>query len=409
MDIMKREGFNKEEIAVYEELKKFKSEDMYKFFEFAANAGAYGVITSQAQQYIRDIQVVDLLNTKFMNKGMFKSARSVAEWIEGIKSRDFDLLSLDEQNNRLNQIYRTLQGHGAGEVDFVRYINGSLKGLFYKAEIATNEAGKVVSNLGGYDVVIRNRFTNEIIQRVQVKSNWTSTPENITKTLNDFLKNRHYDADIVLAGPKELIDEAKRRGIPNPTIVRSSAEDNLDSAERLAKLGQKGQLTNTVFSVQTVKQIGKGGLVAGAVSCGISSIQNYIAYRKGDIDMDTAFKNIAVDSARGFVTGAALKGVSMLLSPGLIGLGMGLIISIPLKKLIDASFGKGDYEVLLKQMQVDQSLAAASANFAITTYNASRTCEQFASVMDAHANNAIIIDHVDSKLDKEIEIRLKEI
>jgi hypothetical protein len=125
--------------------------------------------------------------------------------------------------------------------------------------------------------------------------------------------------------------------------------------------------------------------------------------------MDTAFKNIAVDSARGFVTGAALKGVSMLLSPGLIGLGMGLIISIPLKKLIDASFGKGDYEVLLKQMQVDQSLAAASANFAITTYNASRTCEQFASVMDAHANNAIIIDHVDSKLDKEIEIRLKEI
>jgi len=179
----------KDNTAVNNELNKFNSEDMLKFIDFSSNAAAYGFITSHAQNYMRNIQVADLLNTKFLQSGIFNTAKSAQEWLNNRLSANPD---------SINYIYSVLQGHGAGEVDFVRYINGSLKSLLYKAEYATNEAGKIVSNVGGVDLVIKNRFTDEIIQRVQVKSNWTNSARNIKNTLDEFLKNKYYSPDIVL-------------------------------------------------------------------------------------------------------------------------------------------------------------------------------------------------------------------
>lgn len=391
---------NKDNTAVYDELKKFSSEDMLKFIDFSSNAAAYGFITSHAQDYMRNIQVADLLNTKFMQSGIFSSAKNAQDWLN-------DRLSANPDD--LNYIYSVLQGHGAGEVDFVRYINGSLKGLLYKAEYATNEAGKIVSNVGGYDVVIKNRFTDEIVQRVQVKSNWIGSSNNVRKTLDDFLHNRSYSPDLVLAGPKELIDEARNRGIPNPLKVFNSADDNLKSAEHLRKHAEDGNFTNTVFSVQTLNELGKGALIGGAVSLGVSAIQNYMALKNGEIDIDIAFTNIAKDSARGAVVGVALKGVALLCPPGLVGIGLGIIIGSGLRKVIDAAFGKGDFEELVRDMRIDQGMTNAYTNFAITTYNAFRIQKQFASEMKIHANNASLIDQIDKNQDNEIEERLKEV
>ncbi|OQC10712.1 MAG: hypothetical protein BWX75_00341 [Candidatus Cloacimonetes bacterium ADurb.Bin088] len=390
----------KDNTAVNNELNKFNSEDMLKFIDFSSNAAAYGFITSHAQNYMRNIQVADLLNTKFLQSGIFNTAKSAQEWLNNRLSANPD---------SINYIYSVLQGHGAGEVDFVRYINGSLKSLLYKAEYATNEAGKIVSNVGGVDLVIKNRFTDEIIQRVQVKSNWTNSARNIKNTLDEFLKNKYYSPDIVLVGPQELIDEARKRGIPNPLRVFNSADDNLKSAEHLQKYVENGKLTNTVFSVQTLSELGKGALIGGAVSLGVSAIQNYIALKNGEIDIDMAFTNIAKDSARGAVVGVALKGVALLCPPGLVGIGLGIIIGSGLRKVIDAAFGKGDFEELVRDMRIDQGITNSYTNFAITTYNAFRTQKQFASEMKTHANNAALIDQIDKSQDIEIEKRMKEI
>lgn len=388
------------ESELYDNLKQFDAEDLIKYVDFASNAAAYGYIAHNAQDYVRNIQVADLLNTKFLQSGIFKSAKDIQDWIS-------DKLSADPTS--LNNVYRMLEGHGAGEVDFVRYINGSLKSLLYKAEFATNEAGAIVNNVGGIDVVLRNRFTDEIVQRIQVKSNWSNTAGNLRNTINEFVNGKYYSPDIILAGPKELIDKAKEMGLPNPTQVFHDTGKNLESAEKLKDLAEKGKLSNTLFSINTIQELGEGALIGAAISLGVSSVENYISYRNGLIDMDVAFNNIASDSARGAVVGVALKGVALLCPPGLIGIGIAIVIGSGLRKVIDITFGKGDFEKLLKEMQIDNSFTKAYTNFAITTFNAFKTQRQFASVMNTHANNATLIDQIDKSQDIEIEKRLKEI
>lgn len=378
-------------------LKSFDSSDMMKFLDFSANAAAYGYITSNAQDYVRNIEVAKLLKQKF---DMFASVKDAQNWIN-------QRMIVNPDN--FDQVFRRLQGDGAGEVDFVRYINGSLKGLLYKAEYATDATGNVTNNIPAIDVIIRNRWSGEIVQQIQVKSNWSLDPKTLGKTIDRFLNNKNYDPDIVLVGPQELIDEAAKRGIPNPLKVFKSSEENLNSAMKLKEDLEVGNFTNTVFSINTINELGKGALIGGAVSLGVSSIQNYLALKNGDIDIDVAFSNIAKDSARGVVVGVALKGVALLSPPGLVGIGIGIIVGSGLKKIIDAALGKGDFEELVRDMRIDQSIISSYTNFATTTYNAFRTQRQFASIMNTHANTAALIEQIDQRLDIEIEKRLREI
>lgn len=380
-------------------LKEFDQSDLLNFVDFASHAAAYGYIANNTQEYLRNIDIMDLLNNKFTDFKKFSSATELQNFVR-------NKLLIDQVSP--NYVYRYLQGQGAGEVDFIRHINGSLKGLLYKADYATNEAGNIASNIGGIDAVIKNRFTDEIIYKVQIKSNWSATPGNLRKAINRFKRNKFYSPDIVLLGPKELIDKAKEMGLPNPTMTFKDTSKNLKSAEKLTKLAADGKMPTSIYSINTVQKIGKGAATGAVVSLGVSSIENYVLYKQGMIDMEEAFDNIAKDSAKGAFVGGALKGVALICPPGLIGVGIVIAVGSGLRKTIDLSLGKGEFEKILLEMQIDHNLTRAYTNFAITTTQAFIAQKEFAQMMNIYANNSKIIDHCDQKLDAEIEIRLKE-
>lgn len=401
---------NKEGKAGCEELQKIDSTDLRNSLKFAADACVYGFITNQAQGFKRDIEVVKTLNAKFMKKGSFKNSTTIRNWIRGRKGTDFNLVSKEEKYKRINSILRYLQGHGAGEVDFVRFINGSPLGLIYKAELATNDAGEISSNLPGIDVIIRNRFTGRV-RKVQNKSNWSD--KYLRGTLRNFAKSSGNSNETILVGPKELISEAREKpdglSIRNPMKSFGSVKKNKKSGKRLMRKGEKGQLTGTLRSTQTLKRLGKDVMTAVIFTIPFSLVENGIAYNKGEIDKNTAAKNIVKDAAMQFVTGAALEGLALLLPPGFNGMVIAYTVAPQLKEFIYSAFGKAGYEKVLNEMQNDHELAVGYADFAATTFDSYRKYEEFVSVMTKHANNAILIDEIDEQLDLEIEKLLKEI
>src|SRR5690625_3850689 len=56
-------------------------EGFQRYLEFFGSAGAYGYITQNTQQYVRDVQVFDVLQQKFSNAGMFADRNAAAAWL----------------------------------------------------------------------------------------------------------------------------------------------------------------------------------------------------------------------------------------------------------------------------------------------------------------------------------------
>jgi len=341
------------------ELKKYSKDDVLKFFDFSSNALAYGYITHNCQQYLRDLEVAKLLDKKFLPSGLFNNAESAKNWI-------FNRLEVNPDN--FDSIFRRLQGEGAGEVDFVRKINGSLKGILYKAEYATNQSGNVANNVPGIDVIVKNRITGQVVNKYQIKSNWTQNTKTLNKTISDFLQNETYDKNTILVGPKELIHEAKKTNIPNRTIKLNTTQANKESAERLMKKTAEGDLESGISFGGATKRIAKGAGVAVAISVGISSLNNYLSYRNGEISISEAFDNVAKDGTKAAIVGGTLAGLSLIFPPGIIGLGIGIAVGITLQSVVDLAFGDGTYKKIVSEMYSINNLSLGYYHFAVTTY-----------------------------------------
>ena len=56
-------------------------EDVQKLVEFTGTAGSYAYITNNSQQYMRDVQVFEVLKDKFSHRGMFDSPEAAQSWV----------------------------------------------------------------------------------------------------------------------------------------------------------------------------------------------------------------------------------------------------------------------------------------------------------------------------------------
>lgn len=334
--------------------KNLSIEDLKEFFDIASVAGAHETITrgipgvfEGTHQFVRDIETSQLLQEKFPNMP-YDSAEGFKDWLN-------DRLT-GSTHSKANALSR-LQGDGAGEVDFVREMQGSLQSLFTKTDFARDTSGNITSNYPGIDAVEVNRFTGKVINEFQIKT--LRTEDSISDVLKKFTGNAHYNENITLVGPKELIEEAKKQGLPNPVKVMGSVEQNAKSADALKDKVQSGQMV-TEFTVKEAADKVAGGAAIGAViSIGISSLFNFIAYKKGEINKEEMLTRVGKDGAKGAITGGALAGISLFVPGGVIGIGVGFVVGSVLRRALADAFGDGIFAEILdltKSVQANTKL-----------------------------------------------------
>ena len=390
------------EKQIVEKCKKanFSKNDLKNFIDFSSSAASYGYITSNSQQYIRDLEVAKLLGQKFPKSQMFSTAENAQNWLNK---------RLEVNPDNLDQVFRRLQGDGAGEVDVLRKINGSLKGLLFKAKYATNEAGEVANNVPGIDITVQNRFTGEIVEKLQVKSNWTEKANTLKGTIDDFVNNDAYNENIVLVGPKELIDVAKDKNLNNPTISFQDTEHNRQSAERLMKITENGDLKAAMSFGDVATKVGQGALIGAGVAIGVSALTNFLSYKNGDLSIQEAFKNIAKDGAKGGIVGGSLAGLSLVFPPGIIGIGIGIVVGSSLRKIFDLAMGEGEYKEILDEMYADNNLTKGYLDFALTTDKAMKYWNSYAKEMLHYHKRGQLIDKLADKSQARLDNAIEEI
>ena len=121
--------------------------------------------------------------------------------------------------------------------------------------------------------------------------------------------------------------------------------------------------------------MGKGAVIGAAIELSISSVKNFIAYKRGKISAERAFAEIGEDATKGALSGAAAAGIGIMLPTGPIGWVVGMAIMMvvrpTLQNTLDEIFGKGAYREILN----------ASGYVAATTQNT-------AELLGAVAENA---------------------
>lgn len=385
---------------IAKKLKNYKYEDFEKFINFSSSALSYGYITNNAQQYIRNLEVAKLLGEKFSRSGIYTNAQNAQNWLNQ---------RLEVNPNNLNLIFNRIQGEGGGEVDVIRAINGSLKGLLYKAEYATNNSGNIANNVPGIDAVVSNRFTGKIVEQIQIKSNWSTDPSILKQTVDTFLKNENYNENIVLAGPKELIKTAKDMNIKNPTYTFGDVNKNRESAERLMKTINEGKFNSTINFSGVAEKVGKGALIGAAITISVSAISNYIAYRNGQLSMNEVFKNIAVDGSKGAITGGSLAGLSLVFPPGVIGIGIGIVVGTGIRQIVEIAYGKGEYKKILDEINTTNNLTLGLTHFALTTDKALEMQKPFVNEMIKEECKAKILNEISKKTDEMLNEKIEKI
>lgn len=318
-------------------------DDLGRAVDFTFCAGAYTYIEQEGQQYLRDTQVFAALADKFSRGGMFAGPQEASNWLQ-------ERVAINANN--VDQILRRLQGDGAGEVDAIRQINGSLRGLLHRADFIRDGSGHIPSNTPGVDLQVVNRITGEVVENIQVKSNWSTNPDTLRQTLRHFVQNTNYNTDVTLAGPRELIDEARAMGLSNRMMVVGDADGNRLSGERLRDLieRQEAAVHGGITFQGVAECVGKGAVVGAAVTAGVSAIRAYIDYRQGRMSGKDAFLRIGKDASKGAVVGAAMGGLSLVFPPGAAGLALGVLVGTQLRRIVDIAYGEGAYKDILDSM-----------------------------------------------------------
>ena len=123
------------------------------------------------------------------------------------------------------------------------------------------------------------------------------------------------------------------------------------SMRRLYDKVASGQADPYVTVEQAGKMMGKGAVIGAAIELSISSVKNFIAYKRGKISAERAFAEIGEDATKGALSGAAAAGIGIMLPTGPIGWVVGMAIMMvvrpTLQNTLDEIFGKGAYREIL--------------------------------------------------------------
>lgn len=370
-------------------------EEFGQYLAFTATAGSYAFVTDNTEQYVRDVEVFRVLKSKFSNSGMFESPEAAQNWLEEHLANNPDSEGIP------NAVLYRLQGDGAGEVDAMRQFNGSLKGVFQRAEFIRDADGSIPSNTPGVDLRITNRITGDIVEEVQVKSGWSVKEAAHRKTVSAFRDSSTYDPSTVFAAPKEAVEQAEDMGLPNRLMSVGDVKSNKESGKRLAGLIEDGaEAVEGRFTVMGVaEQAAQGALVGAVVTASIASIGAFLAMKRGEISKVEAAKIVGVEASRGAVVGTVLSGAAVFFPPGAVGIGVGVVVGMQVRRIVDIAYGKGAFAELVKSMDaIEASIEITSSGIALieesTRFTAQAQLTTVQSLMDSKA----LSDDTDSML-----------
>ena len=307
-------------------------------------------------QTARDIQVFAKLNSdSFRNSGQFAGAE--------VAKQTFD--------NASDGFKRYLRGrlNGTGqEIDWLRYKQGKLSSLVNKSTLPDG-------NTVGYDGKVINRFTGKTIEKVTVKAaegseglytnakdivealekgtlNPNDTVYGIEGTNNALNKALEKRINSALSDGNTELAERLRNAQKNLKVTESNTMDSVKSStERLTEKIKNGQATPTVDLKTVGQKAANGAVIGAAVGLTVSSITNYIRYKKGEITEAEAFRDVGEDTLKSAITGGAMGAITLFLPGGVIGFASGMAIGIYIgsvcTNILDEIFGKGAYEQIL--------------------------------------------------------------
>ena len=335
--------------------------DVANFINAATTIPTYEVVTGGipgvfegTDAFVREIMIAQTLQEKFPNMDAYKSAEGLRDWLAE---------RLQMSNSAGANALSRIQGDAAGEVDFIREMQGNIRSLFTRTDFPRNEDGRIVSNNPGVDAVEINRFTGDIINEYQIKT--LRSADSIDQTLEDFLNNDSYKPTTVLVGPQELIDRAHELGISNPTKVMGTLQDNLQSAQELSNKILNGQLAVGMTPGAVAGEMIGGAGIGAAISVTVSSLVTYLQYKSGNITFDEMKSKLAKDGVKGAITGGALAGLSLFIPGGLIGAGIGYTVGITLRRLLDEAYGDGTFGEVMNLTGAVHANVQMAANGAV--------------------------------------------
>jgi len=340
---------------------KLSKRDVANFINAATTIPTYEVVTGGipgvfegTDAFVREIKIAQTLQEKFPNMDAYKSAEGLKDWLAE---------RLQMSNSAAANALSRIQGDAAGEVDFIREMQGNIRSLFTRTDFPRNEDGRIVSNNPGIDAVEINRFTGDIVNEYQIKT--LRSADSIDQTLEDFLNNDSYKPTTVLVGPQELIDRAHELGIPNPTKVMGTLQDNLQSAQELSDKILNGQLAVGMTPGAVIGEMIGGAGIGAAISVTVSSLVTYLQYKSGNITFDEMKSKLAKDGVKGAITGGALAGLSLFIPGGLIGAGIGYTVGITLRRLLDEAYGDGTFGEVMNLTGAVHANVQMAANGAV--------------------------------------------
>lgn len=317
--------------------------DIETFINLSTTIPTYEMITGGVpplfegtHDFIREVKIAQTLQDKFLNMEAYHSADGFKGWLTE---------RMQHSNQAAANALSRIQGDSAGEVDFVSEMQGNIRSLFTKTDFVRNEDGRITSNHPGIDAIEISRITGEVVNEYQVKT--LRSADSIEATLNDFLANEHYKPTVTLVGPQELIDRAREQGIPNPTKVMGTLNDNLDSANELSQKILNSQMAVSMTPGAVTMEILGGTAIGSAISVTVSGLMTYLQYKKGIISFGDMKRKLGKDGVKGTVTGSALAGLSLFIPGGLIGAGIGFTVGVTLRRLLDEAYGEGMFGQVL--------------------------------------------------------------
>jgi hypothetical protein len=322
------------------------------FLEFVGTAGAWEFIRSGVpgllegtSQYSHDIQVFERLNEEFFkHQSMFASADQAQAYAQELDKQSFGDLPQYLKNKFLGAM---------GEIDHLRLRQDSLR---YWLNSLTNGNQPMVDGTS-FDLLKMKH------QAFQTKASLATDPNQAGQLVRKFSEQvdahpvvdvhgkEFVSKEIVLGANKEVLESPAAHNLVNPTEQVGTEAAHRETADRLFEKMQSGHANSSLFVTDTLTKIGQGALIGAALSISVSSFMAYRRYKRGEISADEALFFVGKQSVKGAVVGGSLSGLSLIIPGGVIGLGVGILVGISLRSVLDVAFGDGSYRNLVNSQQ----------------------------------------------------------
>lgn len=310
------------------------------------------------RQAAHDIMTFKQLNVDPFSKiGVFNSPESAQAYVEAMGKSKSLMAKL---------------GGTSHEVDVLMRRKGEISALWSKTELlgetTHNAPGidgvtKVYKIFGGketgfsvkstqYNISPKHSTMNSVFHSIekgdfkpgQVLEGTEGYKEAFFKRLDQEIANATQSGDTAKV---ELLKQYKQTKV----IETGTADSVKEDANRLFDKAANGKANTTVTGAELGSKMAQGAIIGAAVGLTVSSITNYIKYRNGELTEAEAFREIGEDTAKGFITGGAMAGITLFLPGGIIGfvagMAIGMYINAVCTNVLDEVFGKGAYEQIL--------------------------------------------------------------